>query len=166
MALLVMVGCQNNTNSSSETSYEVYYRVIEENTSFKNESDYYTISGEMVEMDDGTYRYYIIIDEPKVTMYDVIILMVEDDIPYETNTKMMPSSGIFEKPVCMVPNQVNTEDGFVKGIVLSGETNKGVVKIEMVVEWQNSGRTITTRDFISFNLNVRGIQYTEGQISD
>ena len=42
----------------------------------------------MTQWDDGTYRYYVIFDEPKISMYDIVIMTVENGKPYEESVKM------------------------------------------------------------------------------
>lgn len=156
-AAFVFGGCTPAKSGGDVSRYETYYRAIEENTKFLESSEYYTISAEMTEWDDGTHRYYVIFDEPKISMYDIVIMAVEDNRPYEEAVKMMPSSGIFDATSSMIPNQVNSKAGFVKGLIISGECDEDVVELDMVVEWKDRTGKNVTREFISFSLGMEGI---------
>lgn len=156
-AALVFGGCGSAKTGGDVSRYETYYKAIEENTKFAQASEFYSISAEMTEWDDGTHRYYVIFDEPKISMYDIVIMAVEDNRPYEEAIKMMPSSGIFDATSSMIPNQVNSKAGFVKGLIISGECEEDTVELDMMVEWKDRTGKNVTREFISFSLGMDGI---------
>lgn len=154
----LLVGCQNTTttteDSGEESLYASYYHVIEDNDQFLSSSEYYTISCEMGAMSDGTYRYYIFLDEPQVAMYDVIMMAVINDIPYEENNAMMPTIGVFDTTEYnLIPYQSNSDAGYVKGLILSGDTSESIVHVKLLVEWSNEGREKTKREFLSFDID-------------
>lgn len=152
----LLAGC--TASSGSEVSrYEIYYRAIEENTRFASASENYTVSAEMTQWDDGTYRYYVIFDEPKISMYDIVIMTVEDERPYQEAVKMMPSSGVFDASSSMIPNQVNSKAGFVKGLIVSGECENDEIELSFLVEWKDKSKKTTSREFLRFTLNMEGI---------
>ena len=154
---LLLCGCTKPRQSSDVTRYETYYRAISENTKFISASEYYTISAEMTEWDDGTYRYYVIFDEPKTSMYNIVIMTVENGIPYDESVKMMPSSGIFDATSSMIPNQVNSKAGFVKGLIISGECDEDIIQLDLMVEWKDRTGKNVTREFIEMDLGMEGI---------
>ena len=51
---------------------------------------------------------------------------------------MVPSFGIFEDRVSLVPGQVNYEAGFAKGISISGESDEDHIDLLILVRWKNS----------------------------
>lgn len=155
----LLSGCQEeDTNEENMTAYQEYYAAVETNSSFVETSANYTVSAELTEVNDGTYRYYIIIDDPQTAMYHCAVMVVENDISYADADHMMPSIGILDdSDYSLVPNQVNTKDGFVKGMTLSGESSADTVVVKMLVEWKNSTLTKTTREFIGFVLNEDGM---------
>lgn len=140
-------------------AYETYYQAVLDNPVFAGSSENYDISFEMNKIPDGSYRYYVIVDQPRTSMYDIVMIAVEDDIPYNKAKKMMPSSGIFENPVSMIPGQVNKKDGFAKGVVMSGETKKDSVNLKILVEWSNKDNTEKKREFLSFRLDENGAEH-------
>jgi len=156
LSALLLTGCAPK-NTTDVTRYETYYRAIEENTKFLSSSENYTVSAEMTQWDDGTYRYYVIFDEPKTAMYDIVIMAVEDGRPYEEAVKMMPSSGVFDAPSSMIPGQINSKSGYVKGVIVSGECEEDSIDLDFMVEWKDKGKKDTVREFLSFTLNMEGI---------
>ena len=82
LSLLVCIaGCgTKKDNSLKMETYETYYRIVEEDTHPTGPSMYYTLSGEMTTLADGSHRYYVIVDEPKIAMYDCVVFIVENDI--------------------------------------------------------------------------------------
>lgn len=160
LSAALICGCSASRPGGEVTRYETYYRAIEENTKFIDESGYYSLSAEMTQWDDGTYRYYVIIDEPKISMYDIVIMGVEDGRPYEEAVKMMPSSGIFDATSSMIPNQVNSKAGFVKGLIISGECDEQPIGLSVMVEWKDRTGKNTTREFLRFELGMEGIIHT------
>ncbi len=157
LALNLLAGCAKPSGDGEVSRYETYYRAIEENTRFTAASENYTVSAEMTQWDDGTYRYYVIFDEPKISMYDIVIMTVEDERPYQEAVKMMPSSGIFDASSSMIPNQINSKAGFVKGLIVSGECIDDTIELSFLVEWKDKSRKNTTREFLRFTLNMDGI---------
>lgn len=156
----LLSGCQEDDISGEENlaAYQEYYEAVESNSSFSETSSNYTVSAELTEVSDGSYRYYIIIDEPTTAMYHCAVMAVENDISYTEADHMMPSIGVLDdSDYSMVPNQVNTDDGFVKGMTLSGESSDDTISIKMLVEWKNAASTKTTREFIGFVLNEEGM---------
>jgi hypothetical protein len=90
-------------------------------------------------------------------MYDIVIMTVEDERPYQEAVKMMPSSGIFDAASSMIPNQINSKAGFVKGLIVSGECAEDSIVLSFMVEWKDKSRKNTTREFLRFTLNMDGI---------
>ena len=143
IALLLVSGCSANKTNTEDTSslmdeYETYYVEVQSNGHYAETSKNFDLSLEMTRVEDGTYRYYVILDNPKTAMYNVMMIACENDLPYEDAAKMVPSFGIFEDRVSLVPGQVNTEDGYVKGISISGETDESEVSLKLLVRWKDT----------------------------
>ena len=163
LVLNLLCGCMEKSSRDPKiTSYETYYHAVEENVKFSETSTHFHYSKEMSVLPDGTYRYYIVVDEPQHAMYQCTLLAVENDSVFSTESKMMPSLGIFDDPVIMIPNQVNTDKGYVKGIVLSGECTEPSVSIRLLVEWKDRTGKNTTREFLSFEIALEQ-QPAEGE---
>ncbi len=158
---LLCTGCSSanssKKNSAKLTAYAGYYKAIEDNTKWSVSSKYYTLSAEMSVLPDGTYRYYIVADEAQIAMYDIVIMAVQDHIEYEQSTVMMPTMGIFDTAdYSMIPYQVDKENGFVEGMVISGECSQPDVVLNILVEWHDSTNENTYREFFAVELTPEG----------
>jgi hypothetical protein len=154
MAFLAIVitcsGCLKHTNETAvkNEAYKTYFETVTSNTSFIEKSDYYSVTTKMAVLPEGGYNYYIFIDDPQIAMYAVTAIAVENNIEYSDTGKMMPSSGIYDTKYTMIPNQINKSGGFVKGIVLSGQTDQAEIEIRLMVEWKDKTGQDTHREFL------------------
>lgn len=155
--LLSVTGCSRMSETNKNlayTSYQGYYEAIEENTRFNSELLYYSLDGEMSSLPDGTYRYYLFLENPQIAMYNVVFLGVENDTPFVEADKMMPSIGIFEtQKYNLIPYQANPTKGYVKGLVISGETQNNSVRLKVLIEWSDKSHEKTTREYFICNID-------------
>lgn len=149
--LLVLCGCKKDTTEQANNEkYLDYCELIKEHDTFKDGSEYFDVSSDITKIDEG-YRYYIIIDNPKIAMYNIEAVAIEMDSDY---TKTMAANiGIFEEnKFSFVPNQANPDAGFVKGISISGISENNNPTLYMLVEWNDVGLNITNREFIKVTI--------------
>ena len=146
-------------NDEKIEEYQTYYDIVNKTQKFKESSENFNIALEMTQIPDGTYRYAIVVDEAKIAMYDVVMIAVENNTPYDDADKMMPSLGIFEDSCSLIPGQVNTSQGYAKGLAMSGEYSEDGVDLEILVQYKNAKRTKETREFFSYHLNTEGYEY-------
>ena len=157
LSLTMLSGCAViRQEDKSLQTYETYYHVVEENLNFLERSDNYTVSGNVSQMDDGSYRYYLFVDKPQVAMYDCIVFVVENNVYFTDATTMMPTLGIFDSPATLIPYQVNTEQHYYSGIALGGECDSDSIDIELMVEWKDRSKKDMNREFLSFTLTTDG----------
>ena len=151
--LCLVTGCSSKEISSvdAKQKYLSYIGVLEEQNIFSNGSEYFDVSCELSKIDKG-YRYFITIDKPRISMYDILTIAIEDGVDY-TQT-MAACSGIFDTKYNMVPNQVKTDDGYAKGIVISGISDKPSTTVKLYVEYKNSDGSKTFSDFIELPVQV------------
>lgn len=142
---LLLCGCtrnsKDNLNQAGIETYETYYTEVISNGHYTETSQYFTLSYEMIRVEDRSYRYYIILDDPKIAMYNVMMIAVENGVSYQECETMVPSFGIFEDRVSLVPGQVNYEEGYVKGISISGQSDKDTMDLLILVRWKSSDGT-------------------------
>ena len=80
---------------------------------------------------------------------------MENDIAFADNDKMMPSLGIFDTDVSLVPNQVDKSKGLMKGLVISGESSKDHVNLKFVVEWRDQANKQVVKQYIQKELKYK-----------
>lgn len=148
---LLLVGCEKG--DPEEIAYGRYNELLTQlvtNTSFASSSDYFDVSLEVAELDDGTYRYYIFIDGARIAMYDVIALAYLENS--DLKKEMQPSIGIFDTiDYTFIPNQEKKEDGYVKGLVLSGLSDTASFEVKILVEWYDKGLTNRSMEYLTLS---------------
>lgn len=133
--------------------YETYWKSLLNETQFASESRNFDIHAEIVEGEDG-YDYYITVDKPKIAMYDIEIVVVEDKKSFNSVEEMLPSAGIFEKKFNLVPNQSRKEKGFMEGAALVRyDLASPEVDLQILVSWKNYTKLEDFKEVFEFNLN-------------
>ena len=164
--VIFLSGCGKSpqkVNDEKIEEYQTYYDIVSKTQKFKESSENFNIALEMSQIPDGTYRYAIVVDEAKIAMYDVVMIAVENNTPYDDADKMMPSLGIFEDSCSLIPGQVNASQGYAKGLAMSGECSEDGVDLEILVQYKNAKRTKETREFFSYHLNTEGYEYKKAE---
>ena len=77
---------------------------------------------------------------------------MENDIAFADNDKMMPSLGVFDTDVSLVPNQVDKSKGLMKGLVISGESSEDHINLKFVVEWRDQANKQVVKQYIQKEL--------------
>ena len=153
MMCILMTGCNFNVTKdvSVDSRYEDMIELLITNEKFATESNYYDVSYDIVKLNEG-YRYYIYIDNPRIALYNVQVLAIEDGIDY--SRYMAANVGIFEDTQYhLVPNQTNVDKGYVKGLMISGVTEKSELEIELMVCWSDRVSSTNEREYIQMHLN-------------
>ena len=64
----------------------------------------------------------------------------------------MPSLGVFDTDVSLVPNQVDKSKGLMKGLVISGESSEDHINLKFVVEWRDQANKQVVKQYIQKDL--------------
>ena len=152
-ALLLISGCSkkdpNQISTEKMQLYTAYYKSIMEMDRFQEKSDFYDLEVVMNQLPDGTYRYYVILDSPRVAMVDVEMLVVDAAVDYSQTSVIAPSVGLLEnEDYSLIPNQVYPELGYVKGLMASGETTSPIVSLNVMVLWKDYAKLKETREYL------------------
>ncbi len=149
---LVLTGCSFGGSSEYQAKvkrYQSLIQVILDNDKFQQEPQAFDLEVNMNQEGSG-YSYDIIVDNPKIAMYSIEIIVVENNQGFNED-KMMVSSGVFEKPRSMIPGQVNTEAGFVGGMILNALTANADVNLKILITWKDNGLANDYSELIEVN---------------
>lgn len=152
---LILTGCSFGGNSEYQAKvkrYQSLIQVILDNDKFQQEPQSFDLEVIMNE-ESGGYSYDIIIDNPKIAMYSIEVIVVENNQGFNEE-KMMVSSGVFENPRSMIPGQVNTEAGFVGGMILNALTPNADVNLKILVTWKDNGLANDFSELIEVNASI------------
>lgn len=153
LVCIMLAGCQNNTRQLDDEKYNAYltyYQAILDTENKGTTCQDFDIELVANKIGEARYRYDVIIDNPKVAMYDLEVLVIVENVEGTINTKdMMPSIGIFEDvSYNMVPNQVDKEKMFVEGLDLSVVSDEPVIHLGVMVSYsKKDGKEGTTHYF-------------------
>ena len=163
MLVLMMTACIQTTNTTDDqiTQYENYYNLVLNNTAYISASKYYDLSVEMADIGGGAFRYYVFVDNPRIAMMKCKVMVVENDLPV-SDDKVMPSVGITETPYALIPNQVNNEGGYAKGLIASGETDSDTVNLKILVEWTSRSTGSVYREYFSCTATTETTEFYSG----
>lgn len=159
LALLLLVACSGSDKKIDQESlvlYKTYWDSILNETQYQSTSRNFDIDVEMVK-EGSTYDYYVTIDNAKVAMYDVEIVVVEDKKSYNEMDDMLPSAGIFEKKFNLVPHQARIDKAFMDGANLVRlDLPKDEVTLQVLVTWKNYTKLESFKEIFEFD-----VKYTE-----
>lgn len=154
MVLLLMISlcaCKGESviDKGQQEKYMDVVSQLQEREEFNDGSEFFDVAFDSSKIEDA-YRFYVIIDNAKTAMFDVVAVAVEKDVDYSSN--MAANIGIFEEnEYSLIPNQYNAEKGFMKGISISGISTKANPTLYLLVEWHNKDRSFTYREYIKID---------------
>jgi len=158
LILLVLVGCNSEETKAQKeqlSQYETYWNSLLNESQFQSKSRNFDIEVEFKKTGNH-FEYYVIIDNPKIAMYDVEVLVIENRESFDGFDKMLPSVGIFDEPVNLIPNQIRTEKNFREGIALSRqELKEDEVTIQVMVVWKNYTKLDSFKEVFEFELSEK-----------
>lgn len=134
------------------TVFESHYFSILDNDRFLNSSNYFNITIEKYEI-ANQFRYDLIIDDPQVAMYDLVIVIVENNQDFESLAALTPSLGVFDASVNLIPNQVNISKGFPKGVLLSGISSESTMQLRVMVAWKDYYKLKQMREYFIIDID-------------
>lgn len=154
LAIFMLTGCKSITRQLDEEKYNAYLTyyqsILEADNKLSSSSNF---DSEIVvnKIDDNTYRYDVIIDNPRVAMIDIKAIAAPDGFELEIDKEnMMPSIGILDDlKKSMVPGQINLEKDYVGGLILSLASNNKALKITVMVDWKDLSGINSHREYVS-----------------
>ncbi len=150
--ILMMLGCSSKQSLESQ-QFEEYYQIREQllqQDEFE-ETRYFSVTLVYNQV-DNQYRYDIVIDHPQIDMYDITAMVYAD----ETVEEMCPSLGILEdNQYHLKKDYVNKQEGFYKGIQLSGKTSQKKAILLYVSYYLDEELTQKVENYIEVQDEIR-----------
>lgn len=156
LVAILLTGCTSGRDKLHQeklNKYESLYQSVLDNDDFASKSKHFDLRAKIEKESDGTYKYQVIIDNPRVAMYDISIIVVEDTKDIALNKEMMVTSGVFEDKVSMIPNQAREDAKYGNGISLvRDQTTNPEVNLKILVTWKSFNRIETYKEFVMIPL--------------
>ena len=166
LCLFLFAGCSSTVNRQLEeekyNAYLTYYQSILETDDKDSSSPYFDIEV-IVNKVDENYRYDIVIDNPRIAMFQVKALAIIDGLTIEVDTEnMMPSIGIIDDiEVNLVPGQIDKDRNYQAGIDLTLYSEYSNLNISVMVDWLDLSGFEGHRDYVSLYA-----QYSDAIVED
>lgn len=153
LLLLTLCACTQNKKQdiNAEEKYKYLIESLENYSEFSSGSIYYDLDVEMSKIEEG-YRYYVTLDNPCLSMYEVQIIAIEKGVDYSTT--MAASSGVLDSRYSLIPNQSKVEDGYVKGIVISGISTLPSTTLNIYVNFYNRDYSKEYTEYIQMDVSI------------
>lgn len=149
--LLVLIGCSKGSSREEVllSKYETAYNELVSNTKFEEQSEYYHLEVLTSKLEDGTYRVDVILDQAQIAMYNIQMIMELDSTGEEQYEEINASLGIVDdSQYNLIPNQVNEDNGFYAGLILSSISKNESGSLKMMITWSNYANTKQFAEFI------------------
>ncbi len=165
--LVALVGCSSDVERQIDeekyNAYLTYYQSILDFSNKQTSSEYFDITVVVNKVSDEEYRYDVVVDNPRVAMYNLIVLVIVDNVSSTINTdEMMPSIGIFEDDdYAMIPGQVYTDNNYIEGVDLSLTDSSDSISISVMVSFTNKDESKSTREYFNFTATYQEDTYQE-----
>lgn len=146
---LCIGGCsqRSNSNQDFQYTYNSFVDSILDNNGADTKEIPFSHKLEVTKESSGEYRYAITIDNPRVAMYNIQMMVVD-----KSASGQYPFIGLMsdETLYSMIPNQENKDKYFVKGIVLEGTSSTPKFTLLVQVSWKDYAQINTRSVFFSY----------------
>jgi len=155
--IMMMLACKQTVVDDSKANmhkYESYYQSILDNDTFFEKSESFSIEAVMNQVGEY-YRFSVILDSPKIAMFDIEMMAIIDDGSVSVNyDKVMPASGVFDRSYNLIPYQQNEAAGYPRGIILDGLCDKAKIDLLVMVSWRNEDSSIRFKEFFHLQADI------------
>ena len=129
IAILIIVGCDNNKVTNEYKIYEKYIDELENATNFIEQNNY-DLEIEIEQINEKESMYVLTLDNVKTDMYEIEVIVIHN----KNTENIYPSSGIFEEKI-----DISKNDEEVKGIQLIGFIeNTENIEFKTLIKYKDS----------------------------
>lgn len=155
--IFLIVGCSKKTDRSEIlfAKYESAYDELLANDKFIDKSEYYDVEVVVNKIENNKFRVDLIIDNPKIAMYNVLGIMEIDSKGVLSFDEVNPSIGLVDdSKFHLIPNQHNVAADYYEGLVLSGLSSKSSGEIIAMISWSDYAEVKVFSEFIKLPYDI------------
>lgn len=144
-AVLLLSGCSSRSRIEEESmkNYETFINAVINNKGIESKSIPFDYKMIQEKQNDGSYKYEVIINNPRVAMYDIQAIAVDQAV--DSNTNIYPCLGLVgddvDQSFYMIPYQSNPNLDYWQGIILDGISKDKQFTLNVLVSWKDSTRS-------------------------
>jgi len=167
--IITLAGCNKEETRQLDkekyNAYLTYYNAILSAENKQTESSCFDIELVVNKIAEDKYRYDVIIDNPKVAMFDIKALAIIETLSLEIDQEnMMPSVGILDGyHYSMVPGQLDKENDFYEGIILSLTSKESALRVSVMVDYKPLNEEETIRQYFSLYTTYEEVEELTGE---
>jgi len=167
--IITLAGCNKEETRQLDkekyNAYLAYYNAILSAENKQTESSCFDIELVVNKIAEDKYRYDVIIDNPKVAMFDIKALAIIETLSLEIDQEnMMPSVGILDGyHYSMVPGQLDKENDFYEGIILSLTSKESALRVSVMVDYKPLNEEETIRQYFSLYTTYEEVEELTGE---
>ncbi|MDI9540128.1 MAG: hypothetical protein QM204_01445 [Bacillota bacterium] len=168
--IVTLFGCDNNDDAreldkEKYNAYLTYYSAILAAENKLTESQCFDIELVVNKLSENEYRYDVIIDNPRVAMFNIKALAIIETLSLEIDKEnMMPSVGILDDyRYNMVPGQVDVKNEFYEGIILSLTSKESSLRVSVMVDYKPLNDEQAVRQYFSLYTEYEEIEEPTGE---
>ena len=152
MSLFLLLSACSSKDSKNElnlSKYEAAYETLISNDKPLNTSKFYQLEAVATKLSNGDVRVDVILDQANVAMYNIAMIMDIHNSKEIQDDEIIPSLGIVDDlKYNIIPNQVNSNNNFYAGLVLSAISSNENGQVKIGVTWTNYSGTETFDEVI------------------
>ncbi|MGI6608331.1 MAG: hypothetical protein ACOX1F_05050 [Erysipelotrichaceae bacterium] len=161
--VIILSGCNRDEprqlDKEKYNAYLTYYSSILAAEDKQEKSECFDIELVVNKLSENEYRYDVIVDNPRVAMFNIKALAIIETLSLEINQeKMMPSVGILDDSTYnMVPGQLDQKNGFYEGIILSLTSGESALRVSIMVDYKPLNDEKTIRQYFSLYIDYQEV---------
>lgn len=162
-ALVLTSGCDlidTISGRSAQQAQELYdglYNQLISATTFDTTVTDYDLTLNVVTTGD-TYRFTLTVDNPRVAMRNVELMVVDSTALNDTENGMILTRGLMDETIHLVPNQVYSQLNAVRSVDVEGSFATFPQTLRVMVSYMDESGSTTYKQFFLFEINDIGIQ--------
>lgn len=150
LMLIFLVGCEKaEQNDLLLDKYKAAYGDLVSSDKFNSSSAYFDVETVVNKIEAGKFRVDTIIDNPKVAMFNIQVIAEINSNGVQQYEEVLPSLGIVDQShYHLIPFQVNKDEGFYGGLVVSGVSDSLDGEVILKINWTDYAETKSYEEFI------------------
>lgn len=146
----------NRLTNEDRNNYETLVKRLRSNVDFIDSSEFFTITTHVELGDDALYHYSVKIDNPRVGMFNVGIIAIDEAVENQVTDPYRHSVGVIGvNTFNMLPGQVDNELNYVSAFELGLKSEQSQMNMMIFVKWQNELGDVKYEQFIKKEIKLQ-----------
>lgn len=146
----------NRITTEDRNNYETLVKRLRSSTDLKQESEFFNLTTTVALGEDGLYHYTLKIDSPRVGMFNVGIIAIDEAAETQLTDPYRHSVGVIGLHTFnMLPGQVDNEINYVSDFELELKSDQSQMNMLILVKWNNELGDMKYEQFIKKEIKLQ-----------